>query len=109
MSARVLASVDADRHVLLTGDEPLVAGPASLLSHSHNDKLAALRSFVSRGHIEPQGDSWLFVPDRYIPGAAPTPGAALRMLRSARGSAQRYLDKRGLARPAIPWDEYRGL
>jgi len=109
MSARVLTTVDDKGQVVLTGDEPLAVGPASLLSHSHNDKLAALRSFVARGRVEGHGDGWVFVPDRYVPGAAPTPGAALRMLRGARGSAARYLDKRGLARPAIPWDEYARL
>ena len=108
-SARVLATVDVDGQVVLTSNEPLVAGPASLLSHSHNDKLAALRSFVARGRVESGADGWTFVPDRYVPGSAPTPRAAVRMLRGARGSAQRYLDKRGLVRPTIPWDDYRAL
>lgn len=108
-SARVLASADAGGQVALASEEQLAAGPASLLSHSHNDKLAALRSFVARGRVEPGADGWRFVPDRYVPGAAPTPRAALRMLRGARRSTQRYLDNRGLTRPAIPWDEYRSL
>jgi len=108
-SARVLAVADAGGQVVLTSEEPLTAGPASLLSHSHNDELAALRSFVARGRVDSGADGWGFVPDRYVPGAAPTPGAALRMLRGARRSAQRYLDTRGRSRPTIPWDEYRSL
>jgi hypothetical protein len=86
-------------------------GRASLLCHSHDDKLDKLRSFVVAGILTHEGDDqWLLTPDRYIPGApSGGPVTLYRAIRDLRAAAARYLDRRGLARPAIPWTEYQDL
>ena len=37
------------------------------------------------------------------------PVTLVRTVRTLRGTAQQYLDRRGLERPRIPWVEYRAL
>ena len=46
-------------------------------------------------------------PDRFIPGAdAIGPVKMVRTVRELRGTARRYLERRGLARPEISWSEF---
>jgi hypothetical protein len=91
----------------------LRSGPASVMSHSHDEETWHLRTFMTRGFLEHDGEGWLFRPLTYIPGAS---GAGLggfaqqiRIGFRARSTAKRYLAKRGLARPAIPWDKIKAL
>jgi len=88
----------------------LVAGPASILCHSHNLFLWKLRSFLVRGSLEPTDGAWLFRPVRFVPGigVGGLPGM-LRFARSKRRTAKHYLDQRGLARPQIPWAQLRAI
>jgi hypothetical protein len=84
----------------------LAEGPASVLVHRHDEKLAGLRFAVIRGRIaRASAGDWLLVPDRVISPA----GTPLQTLRDCRASAARYLAARGLARPAVPWPQYRAL
>jgi Pyridoxamine 5'-phosphate oxidase len=117
----VLAARDADGGIALVRTVPqpvdggyavagppgreLAEGPASLLVHRHNEKLAAMRFALVRGRIKRNGADWLLIPDRVI---SPTDNP-LRTLRNARASAARYLQRRSLPRPAVPWAEYRAL
>lgn len=85
-------------------------GPASLLCHSHDEQLWTLRSFVAAGELAREGDGWTLAPSRYVPGGDRMgPVAVIRTLRELRATAQGYLDRRGLERPRIPWDEYAAL
>ena len=106
--ARVVPQpVDGGYAVAAEGGTVLASGPASLLVHRHNDKLAQVRFALVRGQITPSaaaGD-WLFTPDRLVRPA----GSPLRFLRDSRASAARYLRKRGLERPPVPWPAYRAL
>lgn len=88
-------------------DTDVVDGPASLLVHRHNDKLAKMSYALVRGRIWRLGTGadWFFSPDRVV---RPT-GSPLRTLRDARAASARYLSTRSLPRPAIPWDQYRAL
>lgn len=119
----VLAARDADGGIVLTRTVPqpadggysvaaapgadLADGPASLLMHRHNDKLAGLGMALVRGRISRAGDGTdrLFTPDRVVNPA----GSPLRALRDVRASTARYLRTRSLPRPAVPWDQYRAL
>lgn len=94
--------------VPMTGE--LIAGPASILCHSHNLFLWNLHSFLVRGSIEPAGASWLFRPGRFVPGigVGGLPGM-IRFATSKRRAARHYLDRRGLTRPPIPWAELRAI
>lgn len=73
---RVRPTADpAQRALLVTEDaEPLRAGPASLLCHSHDEKLWNLRSMVTVGRLEPRDGGWAFLPSRFVfPVPAPSP------------------------------------
>jgi hypothetical protein len=71
-----------------------------LLCHRHDATLWRLDSTQIKGRLQRRGDRWVFV------SAAFTPRSRLQMvkfLRGAHSSAQKYLDKRGLMRPAVNW------
>lgn len=108
---RVRPTADpAQRAFHLTGGpEPLRAGPASLLCHSHDDELWHLRSMVTVGRLVPRDDGWSFLPSRFVPGAGTEPLTLLRMIRQNRRTARAYLERRQQARPMIPWHEYAAV
>jgi len=85
-------------------------GPASLLCHSHDEQLWNLKSFFLRGELERDAGGWIFRPDRFVPGAG-IGGliGLLRFVRAGRARTKRYLEKRGLARPAVPWDRIHAV
>jgi hypothetical protein len=119
----VLAARDADGGIALARTVPqpadggylvapapgadLADGPASLLVHRHNDKLAGMSFALVRGRIAQAGTGTdrLFTPDRVVNPA----GNPVRALRDVRATAARYLRTRSLPRPAVPWAQYRAL
>jgi general stress protein 26 len=91
-------------------DQRLAARPASLLLHRHNDNVGAMRGMVLTGSIDVLDDGFSFRADRLIEGQKRLdPATATRVIRGLRREAGRYLERRGLARPRIPWDELRAL
>ena len=85
-------------------------GKASLLCHSHDEQLSKLRSFVVTGELTGEGDSWTLHPSRFIPAADPKgPLSMVKTIRALRGTARRYLDRRGLSRPRIAWEDIETL
>ena len=115
----VLASLDDDGHptlargvpeptddgLLLPGTEAR-PGRASLLFHRHDELLAGQRSFVVVGELSESARGPVLRPDRVADGIQS--GGLLSQLSMAQGlrrRAQAYLDKRGLARPQVPWHE----
>ncbi len=69
-----------------------------------------LKSFLVRGRLEQGQGGWTFVSERFVPGAGI--GGARGMVRAMidmRRNAAGYLQKRGLARPRIPWDEIEAV
>lgn len=111
LSIRCQPQVDTPNQVLrvpMQGGVDLRPGPASLLCHSHDENLWKLKAFLVRGRIEPADGSWVFHPQKFIPGGGMGgPLGDLRATVGARRTAKRYLTKRGLARPAIPWDKIK--
>ena len=90
-------------------DDDLRPGPASLLAHSHDEKLWSLRSLGVVGELV-AGPTWTFRPERMIgDSGAATPLAIVRQLRRLRRTAQGYLDRRSLPRPQIPWADLKTL
>ena len=85
---------------------PIRPGPAGLLCHRHDENLGDLRSFLVRGTLDREGGGWTFHPDRFVRGAG-TGGAlgSLRFFFSSRRNARRYLRRRGLPRPRVPWND----
>lgn len=85
-------------------------GHASLLCHEHDENLWNLRSFLVRGDLRRDGAEWSFYPERFVPGVAV--GGATGMVRFVIGSRRatnRYLRKRGLSRPVVPWREINAI
>jgi hypothetical protein len=89
----------------LAADLPLQPGPASVLCHKHDAKLWNQQSFLLRGKLEQAGGRWLFRPTQLIPGVSPDLVSTVRFVVASRRNAAAYLAKRGLARPAVPWQE----
>jgi hypothetical protein len=106
---RPTAAPDGQSFTLRVPDgESLREGPASLLCHSHDEQLWNLRSFVAVGELSGAGSDRRFVVQRVVPGGAPLgPLGIVKMLWQLRGVAKRYLQRRGLARPSIPWADYK--
>jgi hypothetical protein len=89
---------------------PVQPGPASLLCHRHDENLWKLKSFLVRGTLTREGGGWIFRPERFVPGAGiGGPIAMVRFVAGARKTARRYLEKRGMPRPRIPWDEINAI
>ena len=85
-------------------------GLASLLCHKHDENLWNQKSFLVRGRITRGDEEWSFHPQQFIPGAGI--GAALGVVRfviRSRRKAKRYLQRRGLARPRIPWENIKAI
>jgi hypothetical protein len=89
-----------------TGVEP---GPASLLCHAHDERLWSLRAINVRGTLERDGSGWVVRPTGFIPEMDSSPLGMIRAIRGMRRAAAAYLAKRGLARPAIPWERIRAV
>jgi hypothetical protein len=112
-SVRCTPRIDHAQQVLrieIPADVPIQRGPAGLLCHSHDEWLWSLKSFLVRGALEQVGNEWTFHPRQLIPGGGVAgPLGDMRALLHARRIARRYLEKRGLPRPAIPWGAIKAL
>ncbi len=87
-------------------DVPIQAGRAGLLCHKHDDLLWNQRSFLVRGTIERCQGGWSFQPVEFVPGiGVGGPLGMVRFMLKSRRDTKRYLAKRGLARPSIPWHD----
>jgi hypothetical protein len=91
--------------VRLPADAPIRPGPASLLCHRHDENLWKLKSFLVRGTLAREDGGWIFRPQTFIPGAGiGGPMGMVRFVTGSRKNARRYLQRRGLPRPRIPWE-----
>jgi len=112
-SIRCIPEVDQARQVLrisLSGDVPIQPGAAGLLCHSHDELLWNLKSFLVRGRLEQDDRGWVFRPEKFIPGGGMQgPLGDMKAMIRTRGIANRYLKKRRLPRPKVPWDEIKAL
>jgi Pyridoxamine 5'-phosphate oxidase len=106
-----VAPVAGGFEVRAAPDAAVVAGPASLLVHQHDEKLSAAYTALVPGRLsELGGGRWLLVPDRVIePIGSGRVADALHLVSGGRRATTRYLDRRGLKRPRVPWGEYRKL
>lgn len=91
-------------------DAPIQPGPAGLLCHFHDEGLWNLKSFLVRGSLEQNDGDWIFRPQKFIPGVGM--GGLIGDMKAmwkTRGIVNRYLEKHGLPRPKVPWDEIKAL
>jgi hypothetical protein len=78
-------------------------GPASVLCHSHDEKVWNIKAMQIKGRLERSAGDWVFISTSFTP----PPGMLItfwRLSRNGRAAARRYLDKRGLTAPAVNWD-----
>jgi hypothetical protein len=107
-SVRCTPKPDYDAKVLrmqLRMGTGIKSGPASLLYHYADEQIWNTKSFLVRGTLEQDAHGWILRPQRFIPGVSSKIWDGLKMIRSGRRLAKRYLEKRSLSRPEIPWDE----
>jgi hypothetical protein len=109
MLLRTTASAEGDAYRLaLPDDVEMADGRASLLVHRHDARLWNLHSASVVGSLKGS----LFTPERLIEPAQRSRASLadpLRITRATRASTKRYLERRNLARPSIPWPAYRAL
>ncbi|WP_285760013.1 pyridoxamine 5'-phosphate oxidase family protein [Nocardiopsis ansamitocini] len=90
--------------------EGAVPGKASLLVHRHDEHLNGMHNALVRGELHMDGEQWVLVPSKVIePMGAGNRSSAVRILRDARRSTNRYLERRGLDRPRIEWGQFQEL
>lgn len=80
-------------------------GPASLMSHRHDEELWHLAGYLSRGTLRPDGGGWLFQPASFASFGGSGPAGQLALIRDTRRAARAYLQRRGTPPPPIPWDK----
>lgn len=114
-SVRCVPQPDEIRQVIrITLPPDIIAqpGPASLMSHHHDEQLWNLRGYNVIGELEREEgreEKWVLRPRKLTPGMDSNPLGSLRLIRHARRAAQRYLDKRGLPRPQVDWSGIKQL
>jgi hypothetical protein len=80
-------------------------GPASVMSHRHDETLWRLAGFLSRGALLRDEQGWLFAPTAFTTLNASTPADTLRFVRDTRRSARAHLKRMSTPPPPIPWDK----
>ncbi|MEV0637747.1 pyridoxamine 5'-phosphate oxidase family protein [Streptomyces sp. NPDC050619] len=92
-------------------DCDVVPGPATLLVHRHDDRLADLYNALVRGELRQSDDGdWLLVPHRVIELSGDgSPRGQVRLLRTVRRTTKAYLRGRGLPRPRVDWQALKTL
>lgn len=112
-SVRCNPEVDQARQVLrigLSNDIPIQPGAAGLMCHSHDEFLWKLKAFLVRGNLEQDDQGWVFRPQKFIPGGGiGSPVGDMKAMFKTREAANRYLQKRELPRPSVPWSDIKAL
>lgn len=89
---------------------PVRAGPASLMSHKHDELIWNVDAFLVRGRLEPAENGWWFYPTKFIPSqVASDPVEQFKGVLKMRRTARQYLEKRDLKRPRVRWAELMAL
>ncbi|MFF4837030.1 pyridoxamine 5'-phosphate oxidase family protein [Streptomyces sp. NPDC001315] len=85
-------------------------GPAALLVHRHDDRMNNMHNALVRGRLEASGDGLLLVPEKVVqPMGTGRASDALGVMRRTKHATARYLERRGLPRPEVRWNEFRAL
>ena len=94
-----------------TGEMPVVIpdelratpGPANVLAHRHDENLWRLNAIQIKGRLERRGDEWVFISTSFTPPGGSEIIRLWQLARTLSRAANRYLKKRGLARPPVNW------
>ncbi|MBB5774913.1 pyridoxamine 5'-phosphate oxidase family protein [Nonomuraea jabiensis] len=104
-------ATDAPDGIATDAADGIVPGQASLLVHRHDERLNAMHNALIRGELRADGDDqWTLVPQKVVePAGSGRISDAFRTLRTVRRSTARYLERRGLPRPRVQWDQFQLL
>lgn len=86
--------------VTLPAELNAAESPANLLCHYHDEKLWSLDSAQVKGCLLRRDDAWVFAGEQFTPKSR---FHMVSFLRRIHISGQKYLDRRGLTRPAVNW------
>lgn len=109
---RITVRADGDRYQLhLPAGSTVTPGPASLLVHRHDERLSDMHNAVVTGVLQgADTEGWYLVPDRLIePAGSDSFTSRIAAAHQLRATAHRYLRRRGLPLPTVPWAQYRAL
>ncbi len=98
--------------VAVPDDVAVAAGPAGLLVHRHDQQLWGMHNANVRGRLEHRDGGWVLRPEQVVEPTARLHarlGDNVRTVRSCRAATVRYLGRRNLPRPRIPWAAYRAI
>ncbi len=110
---RTTVSAEADGYrVEVPEDVQVAEGPAGLLVHRHDEKLSNLHNANVRGSLAADEKGWLLRPTKLVEPGQRSKASVLdpiRIGRECQATTRRYLERRNLTRPSIPWDAYRAI
>ncbi|MFC8349742.1 pyridoxamine 5'-phosphate oxidase family protein [Streptomyces sp. NPDC057280] len=110
LARTVPVATDAGYLVDVPADCAVTPGQASLLVHRHDELLNNMTNTLVRGELRKAGESWELIPAKVVePMGSGRLKDAVRVLRQTKRASDRYLERRGLARPDVRWDEFKAL
>ncbi|MEU6375370.1 pyridoxamine 5'-phosphate oxidase family protein [Streptomyces sp. NPDC046909] len=109
--ARTVPKATEDGYLVdVPADCAVTPGQASLLVHRHDELLNNMTNTLVRGQLRKAGESWELIPAKVVePMGSGRLKDAVQVLRQTRRDSDRYLERRGLARPDVRWDEFKAL
>jgi len=110
-SGRVDLGADGDGGLVITAAAglDLKEGPASLMAHYHNERMWKMKSVGFRGTLRQAGEGWVFEASKQFGKADLSFMGQMRLMGGAKKTAARYLAKRNMERPSIPWSDIQAL
>lgn len=87
----------------------VTAGPATVLCHSHNEKLWNIKQLQIKGRLDRRAGQWVFVTTDFRRSPTSQLGIFLRLARDMRKSGKSYLGRRGLEKPTVNWKALKAL
>ena len=95
--------------VLIPASVAAMPGPANVLAHHHDERLANLQMMQIKGRLEKRDGEWVFVTTAFTPPARGRFAPRWQMAKAMRRSSERYLATRGLQRPKVNWAAIKRL
>ena len=84
-------------------------GPATVLCHSHDEKLWHIRQMQIKGRLERRAERWVFTSTDFRRPPRSQLAVFWRMSRDMRRAGSRYLDRRRLQMPMVNWKALQTL
>ena len=111
-SVRCHVQPDSARQLIRTdlpANAEIQPGPASMMSHYHDENLWNQTSFLVNGKLENREDGWNFRPEKVVGEISQSPLELMRAMLRLRRTASDYLKKHNLPKPQVAYDEIHAL